>query len=288
MITARELLTLATDRGIRLNNLPLRPIPAADRASFSDEVTEPFLFPPPRKRQRQIKEAGTSGGYLSHVLASQQEMYPGSQMTTSRGRNADVVEYTLTSATGQPLFNAAQYYGFRNIQNLVRKLKPAKSSKLPGAAGRRMAEKSGIDFQYVEVMACPGGCTNGGGQIKVEDVQSLAQDQVERQLPQTQKEWQGLVDEAYYSAGSIEDSEERDEMDMDATEKTATDVLNGINVGEVRHLLQHWADVVGVPLQKLVYTTYRAVESDIGKSKGRKMGDSERIATIAGSHGGGW
>ena len=44
----------------------------------------------------------------------------------------------------------AQAYGFRNIQNVMRKIKQGK-----------------CDYDYVELMACPSGCTNGGGQVKL-------------------------------------------------------------------------------------------------------------------------
>ena len=44
-------------------------------------------------------------------------------------------------------------YGFRNIQNLMIKLK-------------QNASKIRHECIYIEVMACPGGCTNGGGQIR--------------------------------------------------------------------------------------------------------------------------
>lgn len=40
-------------------------------------------------------------------------------------------------------------YGFRNIQTLLRKVK-----------------QGGCRYDYVEVMACPSGCLNGGGQIR--------------------------------------------------------------------------------------------------------------------------
>lgn len=42
-----------------------------------------------------------------------------------------------------------QAYGFQHIQNIIRKLKTNK-----------------CDYEYVELMACPSGCLNGGGQIK--------------------------------------------------------------------------------------------------------------------------
>jgi iron only hydrogenase large subunit-like protein len=46
----------------------------------------------------------------------------------------------------------ASAYGFRNIQNLVRKVK---SNNSP--------------YHYIEVMACPSGCINGGGQLKPDE-----------------------------------------------------------------------------------------------------------------------
>ncbi|EEQ99025.1 conserved hypothetical protein [Perkinsus marinus ATCC 50983] len=42
----------------------------------------------------------------------------------------------------------ARAYGFRNVQNIVRKV-----------------NKRGFDYDFVEVMACPGGCGNGGAQV---------------------------------------------------------------------------------------------------------------------------
>lgn len=49
----------------------------------------------------------------------------------------------------EKLLTVAKCYGFRNIQNLVRKLK-----------------QTNCDYDYVEIMACPSGCINGGGQIR--------------------------------------------------------------------------------------------------------------------------
>lgn len=42
-------------------------------------------------------------------------------------------------------------YGFRNIQNIVQKVKRKK-----------------CQYHFVEIMACPSGCVNGGGQIRPE------------------------------------------------------------------------------------------------------------------------
>jgi hypothetical protein len=47
----------------------------------------------------------------------------------------------------------ARAYGFRNIQSLMLKLR-----------------RGTCDFDFVEMMACPSGCNNGGGQIRSQSV----------------------------------------------------------------------------------------------------------------------
>ncbi|KIW52573.1 hypothetical protein PV05_08203 [Exophiala xenobiotica] len=313
VITSREMLSLAEARGVQLSQLPFEPLSSSERPPFPDSRISNFLFPKPRRPTEQSPTAGSSGGYLYHIIATEQARNPGSTISVQRGRNADVVEYSLLSASGKTLMKCARYYGFRNIQNLVRKLKPPKQSKLPGAA-RRMAASAnmGSDYAYVEVMACPGGCTNGGGQIKVDDVVSIlpqtrGEKVVNTASPQSQKEWLRRVDEAYYSADSDEDGQ----MDGDVLMTNGngcenghvesvhvngfggkgdkTQLINGVDAGEVHDFLNHWSNVVGVPLEKLAYTTFRQVESDVGKDKpGKVLDDTARIAQIAGMSGGGW
>jgi len=293
VITSRELLSMADARGIQLSQLPLKPLSSSDRTPFPDSQLARFLFPRPRQHQEQNADAGSSGGYLYHILKTQQARHPGSRISIQRGRNADVVEYALLSSSQTVIMKCARYYGFRNIQNLVRKLKPPKQSKLPGAA-RRSAAANGMDYAYVEVMACPGGCTNGGGQIKADDVQGgalpIKAEKAEMVNPQSQKEWLRRVDEAYYA---VEESSEN-EMDGEDTlrtnghERHDKEVINGISVGHVRDMLTYWESLVDIPLERLAYTSFRKVESDVGKKAAKHMGDTERIAAIVGLSGGGW
>ena len=49
--------------------------------------------------------------------------------------------------------------------------------------------------------------------------------------------------------------------------------------------LHHWAGITGVLLEDLICTTYRAVESDVGKEKGSDM---EKVSALAVAQGGGW
>ena len=63
-------------------------------------------------------------------------------------RNPDFTEVTVEHESKQVL-NFAIANGFRNIQNIVQKIK---RNKCP--------------YHYIEIMACPSGCLNGGAQIR--------------------------------------------------------------------------------------------------------------------------
>ncbi|XP_057572239.1 nuclear prelamin A recognition factor isoform X2 [Hippopotamus amphibius kiboko] len=65
--------------------------------------------------------------------------------------NKDFQEVTLEKS-GEVLLRFAAAYGFRNIQNVVLKLKKGK-----------------FPYHFVEVLACAGGCLNGRGQAQTED-----------------------------------------------------------------------------------------------------------------------
>jgi len=65
-----------------------------------------------------------------------------------KGRNSEIWE-TEFSVDGKVVLTIARAYGFRNIQNIMRSVK-----------------RRNCKYDFVELLACPGGCTNGGGQIK--------------------------------------------------------------------------------------------------------------------------
>lgn len=299
VITARELLSLASSRGTSLRSLPLEPLASPFVPPFPEKTLESFISFK-RSRAEQSLATGTSGGYLHHVLMNFQARNPNSEIVVNRGRNVDVVEYVLMSQEGQPILKAARYYGFRNIQNLVRKLKPARVSRLPGAkpAGRPAASRrqpmsrnamsagsSGSEYAYVEVMACPGGCTNGGGQIRVEDArEALGTSQGEvldasmKPSPHEQRAWLARVDEAYFSM----ESESESELE---TQSQPASLVN--KEAKIHEGLRRWSEFMDIPLSKLVYTTYRKVESDVGKDQ-TAANDTTRVVELAGKIGGGW
>lgn len=327
VITARELLMLADARGIIFPSLPRKPLRKSQRTPFPDTQLDRFLFPSSRLRQPRVRnpngspEAGSSGGYLWHIMQTYRSRNPGSELMVQRGRNVDVVEYSLVNKdTNKTIVKAARYYGFRNIQNLVRRLKPPKVSRMAGAASRMGGARKpggastggsqGMDeYAYVEVMACPGGCTNGGGQIKAGDVGALSGSGIENGGDQVvapaQKEWLARIDEAYFSADSsedaaeeqVEDDDEDSDMQDAGTETTEDegyaaegntsgqgDMIDGISRRHIKGVLEHWAIVTGIDLDRLLYTSYRKVESDVGKTGN----DVERVAGLASTIGGGW
>lgn len=299
VITTRELLSLASSRGLSLPNLPLKALPQSLTPPFPDKTLHDLLFSK-RSAADQSLASSTSGGYLYHVLKTFESRNPGSEIVTQRGRNADVVEYILMSPERQPIMKAARYYGFRNIQNLVRKLKPARASRLPGAkapaagGNRRQpmsrnaaSAGSGPDYAYVEVMACPGGCTNGGGQIRIEDAREANSSlqpatsgdapEASKPSPHEQRAWLAQVDEAYYSGDS----------DSESVAESQTSPSTAENEARIHDAMQYWSQTMGVPLSKLIHTTFRAVESDVGKNQGG-TDDTTRVVELAGKIGGGW
>lgn len=68
-------------------------------------------------------------------------------------RNSDFIEYSF-DIDGEEV-KMAKCYGFRNIQKAVQAIKKGKSP-----------------YQYIEMMACPGGCFSGGGQVRYEGVKN--------------------------------------------------------------------------------------------------------------------
>jgi len=81
---------------------------------------------------------------------------------------------------GDVVFKGARCYGFRNLQNVVRKVGRESGVRVGMGAAGRMKGKAAVQkrgtrgqdkavekgYDYIEVMACPGGCVNGGGQSK--------------------------------------------------------------------------------------------------------------------------
>lgn len=115
-----------------------------------DSITEE-----PNGRQLVSHLGSGSGGYTENVfrfIASKlftQYYKSDQQLNYKTVRNKDFIELTLEDESGSKLLSFAIVNGFRNIQTIVQRIK-RKSSH----------------YHYVEVMACPSGCLNGGAQLR--------------------------------------------------------------------------------------------------------------------------
>ncbi|KAF8161097.1 iron hydrogenase [Crassisporium funariophilum] len=161
-----------------------------------------------------LQHPGTSSGsYLHSIISHLQSSSPTPLLLSVKAiRNADYEEYTLTedadagTAPGKVVFKGAKCYGFRNLQNIVRKVGKERGVRTgAGAAGKlagraavvRRARKGGVEekekernYDYVEVMACPGGCVNGGGQVKPRVTAEAEPVVVERDEEKYERNWE--------------------------------------------------------------------------------------------------
>eukprot|EP00127_Corallochytrium_limacisporum_P001118 Clim_evm6s40 gene=Clim_evmTU6s40 len=100
---------------------------------------------------------GGSGGYADFVYKyAAKELY-GQEIPTDVPvvfetlKNKDMQE-ALIKVGDEVKLRFIKAYGFRNIQTVVQKLK-----------------RKRCNYDFVEIMACPGGCNNGGGQCRPDE-----------------------------------------------------------------------------------------------------------------------
>lgn len=183
VITTAELVKMIEERGVDFLQLP-------ESQSLSNLETRMMSHP-----------GSSSGGYLHHLMTVSARSLFGMDVDVAEARgvqvrtvrNGDMMEYTLEE-NGHVKLRMARCYGFRNIQNLVRKLEGKGGKVVKKKAGR---EEHGWD--YVEVMACPSGCVNGGGQLSPPNTEQVY----------SPKEWLQQVEQTYQMQAVELPSEER-------------------------------------------------------------------------------
>ncbi|XP_011503409.1 PREDICTED: probable cytosolic Fe-S cluster assembly factor CPIJ010948 [Ceratosolen solmsi marchali] len=118
------------------------------------EIEKPFQVPEQLTDVLLGHQGSGSGGYadfIFHYAAKHLFEESDAKLEYKSLKNPDFQEAVL-ERNGKVILRFAIANGFRNIQNLVQKLKRGKSP-----------------YDYVEVMACPMGCLNGGAQIRSQD-----------------------------------------------------------------------------------------------------------------------
>ena len=109
-----------------------------------------------------LNHGSGSGGHAENVLVMASKELFGKEISfddlkIKTLKNSDFKEITLENSCGEVMLRFAIANGFRNIQNLVQKMKRKKCS-----------------YDLVEVMACPSGCLNGGAQCKPSEEKDLS------------------------------------------------------------------------------------------------------------------
>ncbi|KAJ6625630.1 iron hydrogenase [Mycena sp. CBHHK59/15] len=276
VITTGELELILQDKGWDLS-LPVAG--ETDDLPLSDLSMKPPSISAATLPEFMSHPGTSSGSYLhsiiSHVIATSSSPLI---LSVKAMRNSDYEEYVLRRESDQvEVFKGAKCYGFRNLQNVVRKVGRERGIRVgSGAAGRlagrvvRRGKQSGEETQtargydYIEVMACPGGCVNGGGQLKpITDSVQLDAEGYSRDWEETgvmqnakwgDKEWTKKVEESYWSSG------EHRQDDADRLLNWVLDdlCLTDEGLGDVDVQAED-----GACRKRLFRTNYRAVESDI-------------------------
>lgn len=119
---------------------------------------------------------GGSGGYIEYIFRyAAEKLFQvdlwGSRLIYKEGRNPDTAEIELM-VEGKSVLRFSKCYGFRNIQSVMSNMKRGK-----------------CNLDFIEIMACPGGCNGGGGQLK---------DAV-KEAPTAVRARVGRVDDSYHA-----------------------------------------------------------------------------------------
>lgn len=127
---------------------------------FKFEGAKESLFDEPFQRT-QVTTFGVavgsgSGGYADFVLriAAQKllrvSLPAGPLRMEKASKSGDLQSITVSDESGSKNLRFALAYGFRSLQSVLRKIRRGECT-----------------YNYIELMACPGGCTNGGGLLEV-------------------------------------------------------------------------------------------------------------------------
>eukprot|EP00475_Leptophrys_vorax_P026207 TRINITY_DN3683_c0_g2_i1.p1 TRINITY_DN3683_c0_g2~~TRINITY_DN3683_c0_g2_i1.p1 ORF type:complete len:523 (-),score=143.77 TRINITY_DN3683_c0_g2_i1:55-1599(-) len=197
-----------------------------------------------------------SGGYAEHIFRYAAKEIFGVEIRsdeplqfTFNKKNPDLQEVELV-IDGEVKLRFAKAYGFRNIQNLVRKLK---NPKMFGTK----------KYDYVEVMACPSGCLNGGGQLRAEVVSSSGAGV--RFSIKNQRELTDKIDSMFHDTQLVI---QRDPADNEAVREIYDSwLISGNSVGSDKaRQLFHTSFHAVAPLESLSKSEDPAEDSNIPSS----------------------
>ena len=157
-------------------------------------------------------------------------------------KNKDFIEVSVSpsvNGNNDPKITFAIINGFRNIQTLVQKIKRNK-----------------CEYDFVEVMACPSGCLNGGAQLR-----PLASSISWMNQPPTQSSGDGLTSSKIPTetglTPSLDDYSDRIKKLYDSLKKTSLPVDPDQEV--IQSLYKEWFSGDEELRRKVFYTEFKAV-----------------------------
>ena len=106
------------------------------------------------------RKPGPAGEYLDRFL----------EFNKSKSGSSASGDDDGAAASKITVLRFAAAYGFGNVQKAVRHIRQhaeaaAKTKKGGGSTRRRRRRTATPQYDFIEMMACPGGCLNGGGQL---------------------------------------------------------------------------------------------------------------------------
>ena len=183
VLTSRELVQYWTEENIDIVNLISTPLDENEMMFSNWSNDGKTLY------SATTGEASVSGGYLEHIFRySAKTLFNvdlgNDPLEYIMGRNNDIRHVELI-VDGKVVLSFAQAYGFRNIQGVLNKLRRSKNR-----------------HDFVEIMACPGGCVNGGGQVPDQKTSDVIEALTHIQSPRDPVE-NRLVQSVYASLGNV-------------------------------------------------------------------------------------
>lgn len=116
-------------------------------------------------------------------------------------KSGDVRVATISNEDGSKQLRFATAYGFRSLQSILRKIRRGECS-----------------YDYIELMACPGGCNNGGGQLPPP---MLSEDDL-RSTKQHSADHLRLVDDVFSQAPAVDSP-----LEVPSIRRVYKDILGG-------------------------------------------------------------
>jgi len=150
-LATSEVYNLLVDSNVRLADLHQNVKLDTEFVPVNDEQTDLY---------RNL-DTGSSGGYAEFIYRFAAKSLFGIEVRDSdvqwRSKANDIKELSLIQ-DGKILLRFALAYGQKHLTNLTRSI------------GQKQCK-----YDFVEIMACPSGCLNGGGQLKA-DINSSSQE----------------------------------------------------------------------------------------------------------------